>query len=255
MLKYIINSSICLFIFFGAFAQENPKKTESKIKSASKEIIKEVKSEISKDSISYKTAYGFRLGGDISKLIISTFDETYNGFELVGDYRINSTWYIAAEVGYEEKTTIEDYTNSTSQGSYIKLGVNKNFYDNWLDMNNEIYVGGRYGFALFQQTLNEYTPNVNDANFPEYFSSTSVTPDTTQSGLQAHWVELQVGAKVETFKNLFLGVSTAFKIALSIKDQTDFATLYAPGFNRVYSSKTGFGFNYTISYLIPFKKK
>ena len=33
-------------------------------------------------------------------------------------------------------------------------------------MNNEIYVGMRYGFALFDQTLNSYTPNVGNTYFP-----------------------------------------------------------------------------------------
>ena len=42
---------------------------------------------------------------------------------------------------------------------------------------------------------------------------------------------------------------------ISIKDPVNFKTHYAPGFNRVYLSNTGFGFNYTISYLIPFRKK
>ncbi|MFQ3297909.1 MAG: hypothetical protein ACI921_001902, partial [Polaribacter sp.] len=29
----------------------------------------------------------------------------------------------------------------------------------------------------------------------------------------------------------------------------------SPGFNRIFESNTGFGINYTISYLIPFSKK
>ncbi len=41
---------------------------------------------------------------------------------------------------------------------------------------------------------------------------------------------------------------------MSSKDPENFKTLYAPGFNRVYATGTGFGFNYTISYLIPFLK-
>ena len=149
MYKYII--SICfLFVFVDGFSQEQKKDTIIDSKT---------------DSIIYKTNYGLRLGIDISKPIIAQFNGTYNGFEIVGDYRIKKNLYIAAEVGFEEETSAEDYTNSTSKGNYIRLGVNYNVYQNWLDMNNEIFVGYRYGFSLFDQTLNSYTPNVNSHIF------------------------------------------------------------------------------------------
>ncbi|KOY52371.1 DUF6048 family protein [Polaribacter dokdonensis] len=234
MYKFII-SLIVFFVFASGFAQET-------------EIDK---TEIEQDSIVYKTAYGLRLGADISKPIKSAIDGFYNsGFEIVGDYRISKRFYVAAELGYEDETSQEDYTNSRAKGSYVRLGFNYNAYDNWLDMNNEIFVGYRYGFSLFEQTLNSYTPNIGN----EYFPATTVTPNTT-ADLNAHWSELMVGAKVETFSNLFVGFSFSYKILMSGKEQEGFKTLYSPGFNRIFDSGTGFGFNYTISYLIPFSKK
>lgn len=212
---------------------------------------KQTKSEEKKDTITYKTGYGLRVGADISKLLLPILDKSYSGFEIAGDYRISKNWYVATELGYEDEITFEDFSKSTSSGSYIRLGANYNAYQNWLDMNNEIYVGGRYGFALFDQTLNSYTPNVNSTYFP---AETITTPIKT-TGLTAHWLEFQLGIKVETFKNLFVGFHGSYKIGISIDDPENFKTLYAPGFNRVYSSGTGFGFNYTISYLIPFVNK
>lgn len=244
MLKYFI--SIFIFLLGAtAFSQEKPLPE------------KKVKATIKKDSITYKTAYGFRLGVDISKPIIGAIDENYSGLELIGDYRIKKNLYIAAELGYEEKRIEEDFTTSSSVGSFLRLGINQNLYKNWLDMNNEIYVGARYGFAIFEQTLIDYTPNITDETYPQYFAETTdpIIANETTTGLSIHWFEIQLGAKVETFKNLFVGFSTSFKVAVSIKNPDNFATLYAPGFNTIYSSKTGFGFNYTISYLIPFKKK
>ena len=92
-----------------------------------------------KDSIVYKSPYGIRIGIDISKPILSSINSDYSGFEIVGDYRIKKNLYIAAEIGFEEQTTQEDFSNSTSKGSYIRLGVNTNVYKNWLDMNNEVF--------------------------------------------------------------------------------------------------------------------
>lgn len=206
--------------------------------------------QVPKDSITYKSPYGIRFGVDISKPILASTTNSYSGFEIVGDYRISEKFFIAAEFGYEEKTSREDYTNSTANGSYIRLGFNYNAYENWLDMNNEIFTGYRYGFSVFDQTLNNYTPNVNTTYFP---ATTILTP--TSSNLNAHWSEFMVGLKVETFNNLFVSFSISYKILMSVKEPEGFKTLYSPGFNRIFESGTGFGFNYAISYLIPFTKK
>ena len=208
-------------------------------------------SEVKKDTITYKTGYGIRVGADISKPIKALLDDSYSGFEIVGDYRISKSWYVATELGFEEETTQEDFTNSTAKGTYIRLGANYNAYENWLDMNNEIFLGYRYGFSLFDQTINSYTPNVNST----YFPANEITTPITASSLNAHWSELIVGIKVETLKNLFVSASVSYKILMSSKEPENFKTLYSPGFNTIFESSTGFGFNYTISYLIPFQKK
>ena len=205
---------------------------------------------IPKDSIEYKTSYGLRLGIDISKPIRSLLQDFNSGIEIVGDYRISKKWYVAAELGNEKFTTREDFTNSTSRGSYMKIGLNYNSYNNWLDINNEIFTGFRYGLAVFEQTLNNYQINSNP-QFPALINNTPLT----ESGLTAHWSELVLGFRAEVYSNIFITFSGSYKIMISIKDPVNFKTHYAPGFNRVYLSNTGFGFNYTISYLIPFRKK
>ena len=235
MYKYFI--SICFFLVFAdGFSQEQKKDTLVDSK---------------KDSIVYKTNYGLRLGIDISKPIKALFSNSYNGFEIVGDYRIKKNFYIATEIGFEEETSEEDYTNSTSKGNYIRLGFNYNTYKNWLDMNNEIYLGYRYGFSTFKQTLNSYTPNVNT----QYFPANTITTPITTTGLNAHWSEFVIGFRTETFKNFFITFSGSYKIMMSVKEPENFKTLYSPGFNRIFETGTGFGFNYTLTYLIPFQKK
>ncbi|CAL2081069.1 conserved exported protein of unknown function [Tenacibaculum sp. 190524A02b] len=238
MYKYFI--SICLLLIsLNTFGQKAKSKT------------------IKKDTITYKTGYGIRVGIDLSKPTLSFIEKSYRGLEIIGDYRIAKNWYIASELGYEKETSVEDFTTSTATGSYIRIGANFNAYKNWLDMNNEIFIGGRYGLAIFDHSLDSYTPNVTTGvnNTPPYFPTTEINEPRTETGLNAHWAEIQLGIKVETFKNLFLGASFAYKIGINIQDQTNFKTLYVPGFNRVFENGTGFGFNYTISYLIPFVNK
>lgn len=230
-LKYITSLLFCFVLSFGFAQKETTKETQS-------------------DSVVYKKPYGIRLGIDISKPILSNFNDSYKGFEIVGDFRVTRKWYIATELGYDEKIVSEDFTKSTTKGQFIKLGGNFNTYNNWLDMNNEIYVGGRYGFSIANHTLNSY--KINSGNF---FITDDIVSDKKFERTLSHWAEFHLGIKVETFKNLFVGFHGSYKIGLKIEEPKDFKTLYAPGFNRVYASKTGFGFNYTISYLIPIVNK
>jgi hypothetical protein len=239
MYKYFI--SICLlFVVAENFSQEQKK---------------EIVLAAEKDTLVYKTNYGLRLGIDISRPIFAFLEDRYTGYEILGDYRIKKNLYVAAEVGYEEKTSVEDYSNSTSKGNYIRLGVNLNAYNNWLDMNNEIFVGYRYGFSLFDQTLNSYTPNTSDAENGNYFLADLNTNSKKSTNLNAHWSELMVGLKAETLSNLFIGFSVSYKVLMSVTEPEGFKALFAPGFNRIFETSTGFGFNYTLSYLIPFSKK
>jgi len=225
MLKYII-SFLVLAVSFSGFSQ-------------------------AKDTLTYKSPYGLRLGIDISKPILGMIDSNSSGIEFVADYRISKNWYIAAELGNQKERTVEDYTTSTAKGNFIKIGLNYNAYKNWLDMNNEIYVGMRYGTSLFDQTLDSYRINTGS----DYFVSNTTTTPISSTDLDAHWTEFVLGIKVETFKNLYLGFSFNYKIMLSLKHPQNFKTLYVPGFNRVFDTETGFGFNYTISYTIPFVNK
>lgn len=231
MYKFIISLFFLLFIVSVNAQQENDS--------------------IPKDSVIYKTNYGLRVGIDLSKPIRSLLQDYSSGFEIVGDYRISKKWYLAAELGTEEFITKEDYTNFTSSGSYAKIGMNFNSYKNWLDMNNEIFIGFRYGFATFKETLNSYQINTGNSILPTETISTQITED----GLTAHWSEIQIGFRAEIYDNIFISFSSSYKIMVSNTNTTNFKTHYAPGFNRIYASNTGFGFNYTISYLIPFRKK
>ncbi len=230
MYKYVTSILLFLVCVGFTFAQENKTK---------------------QDSITYKTPYGLRLGVDISKPILNFFDSNYSGLEFVADYRISKDWYIAGELGREENLVREDFLTVSSNGSYFRVGANHNVYNNWLDMNNEVFVGFRYGMSFFDQTLESYTINSGDVNF----LGNPINNPRTDSGLTTSWFELMLGIKVETFKNFFISFSSSYKLVLSVEDPVNFQSLYAPGFNRIYASNTGFGFNYTISYLIPFKKK
>jgi len=207
--------------------------------------------------------YGIRVGADLHRISRSFYDDDFKGIELVADYRLTKKIYAAAELGNTKITVDEAQLNFTANGNYIKLGFNYNTYQNWLDMENMIYVGVRYGFSTFKQTLNSYKiyqnsdilPNDNISGVYNYFNEVTIYPNREYSSLTAHWAEIVGGVKVELLNNIYMGFSVRLNIKLAETEPDGFANLYIPGFNRTYDGSFGVGFNYTLSYFIPFYKK
>jgi len=194
--------------------------------------------------------YGVRVGLDLHRLAKNLYDSDYTGFEIVGDYRLTKKIYIAGEFGNEKKTVDEAQINFTTNGSYAKLGFDYNTYSNWLDMENMIYVGMRYGGSTFSQQLNSY--KIYNTN--PYFGETTMQSGQKVDGLTASWLEVVTGIKAELFNNLYLGFSFRLNYLVSENKPENFDNLFIPGFNRTYDGKFGVGFNYSVSYFIPFYK-
>jgi hypothetical protein len=229
ILKYFFNF-LLLLCFFSAKAQEKPA-----------------------DSVTTKIErYGLRVGADLFKLARSVYDKDYKGIELVGDYRYNRNYYIAAEIGSESKKTDDTYINSTATGTYLKAGFDYNLHKNWLNLENMIYVGTRYGIATFSQELNSYKIY----NRAPYFNeSQDIIINEKFSGLSAQWLEVVFGMKTKVINNFFVGFSIRLNTLIQNKKPQGFDNLYIPGFNRTYDGNFGIGFNYTVSYFLPLYKK
>jgi hypothetical protein len=209
--------------------------------------------EAADDSSKIKLKYGLRVGGDIGKLIRTSFDDDYTGFEVMADYRLKEKLYIAGELGFEEKNTVNDYLNITTNGSYIKGGIDYNLYQNWLDMDNMIYAGFRVGASTFSHDLNSFTVYSTD----QYWTP-QLTSDTKQefTGLTAFWAEIILGIKAEILNNLYLGFNVQLKFSATQTVPNNFDNVYIPGFGKTYdSSSIGAGYSYFLSYRIPLYKK
>lgn len=197
--------------------------------------------------------YGLRVGVDLFKLTRAFYDKNYKGLELVGDYRLTKKYYLAAELGNENKTTDDTRMNFTTKGSYLKVGFDYNTYENWLDMENIISIGLRYGASTFSQELNSYKIY----NSSPYFGETPViiATDRKFNGLTASWMEVVAGVKAKVINNIYVGFSLRLNVLITNNRPTNFDNLYIPGFNRTYDGSFGVGFNYTVSYFIPIYKK
>ncbi|MFY8096643.1 MAG: DUF6048 family protein [Flavobacterium sp.] len=203
------------------------------------------------DTIKIPQRYGLRLGLDLHRITKSFYDKNYKGLEIVGDYRLTKKIYIAGELGNEEKTKQDDQLNYSTKGTYFKVGFDFNAYENWLDMENMIYIGLRAGFSSFSQTLNTY--NIYEPK--SFYGVSTIDSGQKWNGLSASWIEVVSGLKAEVFNNVYIGFSVRLNYLLSNKEPEGFANLHIPGFNKTYeNSKFGAGFNYTVSYFIPLYK-
>ena len=222
---------------------------------------------MSQDSLSiekvrdYKV-FSLRLGADLFKPIKTSFEDNFQGFEIVGDLKINRRIFIAAELGSEKKSQQTEQINFTTKGSYIKLGVDYNFFNNWKGMDNSLFVGIRISNSVHSHTVNEYIlyENYSAENIENTYFERSIIKEGFLIGerqqLNSSWIEVLFGTKVEVLKNFYIGASIRLHRLLNNSQPTNFGNLYAPGFNTIVDdNRFGASFNYTLNYRFPFSIK
>ena len=195
-----------------------------------------------------------RLGFDLLKPILSSSEGDNLNYEIVGDLQLTENIYLAGEYGLIDKVIEDENINFNSSGSFLRIGFDYNMFENWIGMDNSIYVGLRYGTSSFSSKILDY----NVRNKDSYFSNlvTNEFQTIEYSNLSGNWIEILLGIKVETFKNVYLGLSLRLNKLLSDKKPDNFGNLFIPGFNKVTDENTfGSGFNYTLTYSIPLKKR
>ena len=198
--------------------------------------------------------YALRAGIDLIKPALTQFGEGYRGLEIVGDLKLTNRFYIAAEIGSERKTQQSEQINFTTKGSYIKAGIDYNFFNNWKGMNNALYAGFRLARSLHTHNINSYTLYQTNQYLQVNTSEGFLTGEREQ--LSSGWFELLFGTKVELFPNFYAGISVRMHALLNNVQPRDFGNLHAPGFNRITDdNKFGGGINYTLSYAFPFRFK
>ncbi len=204
-----------------------------------------------KDSI-FKSTYGMKIGIDLSKQIRMLTEPDYKGIVVIGDYRLLDKLFLAFEMGTEEKFIENEVLSFNTKGSFIKIGANYNVFNNFENLENEIYVGFRVSSSKFDHQLNSFTIYSKD----QYWNQNKIENTEFFKDLSATWFELIFGFNAEVFNNTYMGLSLRLKRLLSQKEPTNFRNLYVPGFNKVLeNNKVGVGLTYTVQFQIPIYKK
>ncbi len=192
------------------------------------------------------------IGVDLYRPIYSSINDDDLSYELITSLRIFEDFSITSEIGSLDKYVEDENVNFTSIGDYLKFGFDYNLFNNWTGMDNSIYLGMRFATSSFNNKIDSYTVRNPDS----YWSNNVLDNYETinHSNQNANWIELLVGIKVETIKNVYLGISLRLNRLLSNTTPNNFNNLYIPGFNKVTDDNSwGSGFNYTLTYSLPLK--
>jgi len=204
------------------------------------------------DSLNLKKekSINLRVGFDLYRIILSRVSDDFDGFEIVGDFKVSENFFIALELGNLDITKQVEQVNFTTNGNYFKVGFDYNMFENLEGMNNHITLGARIGSSRHDQTLNSYTIldrtrywTNSDLPITNGFA-TGERPD-----LNALWFEVVLNFKVQILKNIYTGVSLRLNRLISDKIPSNFDNIYIPGFNKKTQDNVfGAGFNYTLTY-------
>lgn len=199
-----------------------------------------------------EVTYGLRVGAGLGKLLRTAIDDRYTGFQVLADYRLFRDIYIAGELGAEGIEKDLEALDFSTQGAFLKLGADYNFYENWPGTDNMIYVGLRVGTANFSSELTEYRYYTRG----QFFPIPDEQVDLEFESLYALWAELQVGIKVQVLKNVYITGNVQLKRMVTETEIEGFDNLWVPGFGKTYdTSEIGVGYSYGVSYVIPLFKK
>ena len=216
-----------------------------------------------------KPMSGISVGFDLAPLIIKGFDNDRSGLGFSGRLNIKQKVFAVGEIGYENidrkrgKNFPKNPENSstkyyfadrtayrydyTSNGSYIKLGLEYNLFNvDEVDNLDNVLVGFRYGYAYQQHESPSYT--IGNGYWGDYSGSAA------SSSANSQWVEILFGIRTELFRNVFMGWSIRVNSIVAQQNSTSLQPAFIPGFGK-YSGKINAGFSYTIEYQIPFSKR
>jgi hypothetical protein len=204
---------------------------------------KETKTINPSDTIPYK--FGLRIGIDIAGPIAMIVNGNHKLFKGNFDARVYKKYFVSGEFGYEKFYSDTQSLKYTSDGAFIMLGGDYDMLGYTPGRNDLMAFGVRYGFATFNQTVNQYSIQNG------YWNDDTHNGNIEAQKANAHWINVRMGLKVEVLHNFYLGLSSGVNFLFHDTNLENFDNLYIPGFGENKNNKS-FIFNYTLMYFLPF---
>ena len=180
---------------------------------------------INLDTVKTNKTNNIFVGIDASTPIQSIYSDK-SGLQGFVSYQFKQKWVAIAELGFEKNKFNENSWKVDVDGIYGKIGLNWFINQDPTNILNGFYVGGRFAYSSFNQTLNEFP-------IRDIYSNTIVDyGNLPKSKVSSYWVEVVVGGRVELYKNLYADFSIHPAIYLGGKKQNNIDHLVIPGYGR-----------------------
>lgn len=189
-----------------------------------------------------------RVGADPGTFLYMVFSEKRGFFETEADIDIDR-FFLVVNYGVSSYNLDESTYQYENTGSYLRFGADFNLMHD--DPNNNVtFIGLRYARAIFTDQLDYSTQAIieTDTGWP------NTVETMTNDRLRAGWFEMDAGLKIRVVKQLYLGFTVRYKLYLQVTGQETMRPYYVPGFGKNIGT-SAFGFNYYISYRLPFRNK
>lgn len=188
---------------------------------------------------------GLSLGVDVAPLILIAFQPERRGIGFIGRYVFLRNWFVVGEFGFENVNFSKTTYDYISNGGYLKIGSDYNFFKTKdPDNNDNITAGIRYGIATQTHQSPRFT--IADDYWGDYVGSFET------SNVTSHWLEFVAGIRTEVFKNFFMGWTFRIKTVLSVHTANVLEPYTIPGYG-IGDNNVNIGFTYTLEYQIPFR--
>lgn len=195
---------------------------------------------------------GFSLHADVlSPLMGRSINSGIATAEVQAEVNLQSKYFPTLEGGYGYVTTmVDDGSHFSSQGPFIRLGLNYNLLKRFDKegkekiVRNFPFVGVRYGMSVMSY-------NIGDVPLSSNYWNEHTSLNYGRPGVYAGWIEIVGGVRVDIYKGLTMGWSVRLKTALHSSAPTS-EIWYVPGYGL--SGGSAFSFNYTIGYTFRTKK-
>lgn len=189
-----------------------------------------------------------KIGIDPGTLGYMIFSKNRSFFEVEADIDIDR-YFLVANYGLSNYKLAEDTYVYENDGSYLRLGADINFMNKDPHL-NVAFFGLRYATSSFTDKLEYDTKAViqSEIGWP------STRESVSNGNAKANWIEMVSGLKIRVVKQLYMGFTLRFKFMMDVKQTENLRPYYIPGFGKNIK-ESNFGFNYYISYRLPFRKK
>jgi hypothetical protein len=189
---------------------------------------------------------GFTLGINLAGPVNKIADRDRTGFSFISRANLMEDYFIKGESGFENVSFQRDKYHYESNGTFLKLGVEKDVLPTAeAGSNDNFLVGLHYGYALQEHGSSQYV--IENGYWDDF------TGRRSTSTLNTHWLEFSIGPRAEVFKNFYMSWNMHIRVSI-IRDTKDIMRPYIiPGFGNG-DNRLNAGFSYTLEYMIPWMK-